>query len=102
MKLKFEFHFRELNFIELEKRLGSEVFIPGGGFTKVFHEKCLQKDIPIVTLLTFASEGNNAQDGLGLANYFNTWAKFVPESGLKIPPSWTDMHGAAPPTEIYN
>ena len=91
---------RDLQFIELEKRQGTEVFIPGGGFTKVFYEKCLQKDLPVVILLAFASEGNNAQDGLGLAQYFNTWSKMVQD--LKVPPSWIEMYGAAPPTEIYN
>ena len=97
------FLYRDCEFTELEARQGgNEVFIPGGGYTKALYEQCLQKEIPIVTMLTFASEGNNAQDGLGLANYFNTWAKVVDKNDLKGPPSWTDLFGSAAPTSIYN
>merc|ERR1711953_547535 len=93
----------DCEFTELEARQGgNELFIPGGGYTKALYEQCLQKEIPIVTMLTFASEGNNAQDGLGLANYFNTWAKVVDKDHLKGPPSWTDLYGSAAPTSIYN
>ena len=103
LKILCVFLYRDCEFTELEARQGgNEVFIPGGGYTKALYEQCLQKEIPIVTMLTFASEGNNAQDGLGLANYFNTWAKVVDKNDLKGPPSWTDLFGSAAPTSIYN
>ena len=37
----------------------------------------LDEAIPLAVLLAFASEGNNAGDGIGLAKYANEWIKMV-------------------------
>ena len=37
----------------------------------------LEEAIPLAVLLAFASEGNNAGDGIGLAKYTNEWIKMV-------------------------
>ena len=43
----------------------------------------MEKAIPLAVLLAFASEGNNAGDGIGLAKYANEWVKMVRMKPMK-------------------
>ena len=51
--------------------------------------------------MSFASEGNNSEDGISLAKYLNSWVQIIPGK-FKIPPSWASFYGGPPPTAIYN
>jgi len=97
----FENELKALEFIDLEKRQGEDLFIPGSGFTKALYQKCLSEDIPMAIFMSFASEGNNAEDGMSLAKYLNNWIKIIP-GNFKVPPSWSSFYGGPPPTAIYN
>jgi hypothetical protein len=44
---------------------------------QLFNYFSVEDNIPIAVLLAFASEGDNALDGVGLATYYNQWAKLV-------------------------
>jgi len=98
---KFENELKALDFIELEKRQSEDLFMPGSGFTKALYQKCLNEDIPVAIFMSFASEGNNAEDGISLAKYLNNWVNIIP-GNYKVPPSWASFYGGPPPTSIYN
>merc|ERR1711862_863961 len=97
----FENDLKALEFLELEKRQEEDIFIPGSGFTKALYKKCLDEDIPTAIFMSFASEGNNSDDGISLAKYLNSWVQIIPGK-FKIPPSWESFYGGPPPTIIYN
>ena len=61
----------------------------------------LNEDIPVAIFMSFASEGNNAEDGISLAKYLNNWVNIIP-GNYKVPPSWASFYGGPPPTAIYN
>jgi len=97
----FENDLKALEFLELEKRQDQDIFIPGSGFTKALYKKCLNEEIPAAIFMSFASEGNNSEDGISLAKYLNSWVQIIPGK-FKIPPSWASFYGGPPPTAIYN
>lgn len=83
-------------------------YIPGGGITKRFLEKCCQEDIAIAVLLIFCAEGDNIPDALLLVRHLNQWLQLVqceeaqnPLSLWKIPPSWQLMFGSAAPPAMF-
>ncbi|OWF48025.1 proteasome assembly chaperone 2-like [Mizuhopecten yessoensis] len=107
-----------LNWLDLERRNtpeelqnGSEkpnyIYVPGGGIAKSLLEEC-GKDMPVVVLLMFCSEGDNSQDAIFLASRLNQWLDLVdmkpkkredgqiikPLPGWKIPLSWRHLFGA--------
>ncbi|CAG2065546.1 unnamed protein product, partial [Timema podura] len=70
--------------------------IPGGGFTKLLYQKCILKDVALVVLLKFCSEGDNIPDAVMLADYVDEWLDIVPkENNLPFtwsyPPSWKHL-----------
>lgn len=63
---------------QLQIQLGKFVFmIFALAFTSVVTSHSLAEDIPMMVLLKFCSEGDNAQDALRMAEYANTVLKVV-------------------------
>ena len=62
----------------------------------------LKEDIPVAILLSFASEGNNAEDGMALAKCLNSWLNLVHQGQFKMPPSWDALFGGPAPISLYN
>ena len=70
-----------------------------------------KSELPLVELLTFASEGDNTVDAIRMVAFVDEWLKIVPKDGaaaggagrpaLKFPISWNHMFGNQPPTQIY-
>jgi len=92
--------FREtLSKLQLRELEGSEegnnlqaLEIPGSGITKEFTISCEINQIPCLTLIYFASDGDNTPEGMELFHIMNELYNFVSESKnseqLKIPRSW--------------
>jgi len=84
---------------------GDGLFLPGGGLTKSIHMKSLELDIPVVCLLTFASEGDNSGDALRMVAVMDKWLDIVPKRSdrpdIKFPISWEHMFGNPAPPRIY-
>ncbi|XP_068234850.1 proteasome assembly chaperone 2 [Palaemon carinicauda] len=95
---------RSLGGSELEEREdefgGKYRFLSGTGFVKHFMEIC---DLPFTTLLKYVDEGDNTQDAIVLATYFNSWKKVLQEGEMqwKLPFSWRNMFGGPIPSNIY-
>jgi len=120
---------KKLNWTQLERRISlptpssvqtefngaepTEIYIPGGGYTKKMFQECTKDDIPLVVLMMFCSEGDNIQDALAMAAYLNEWLKIVQLANIregndalrwkawKVPPSWTLLFGKRAPVTIY-
>jgi len=82
-------------------------YIPGGGLTKAIHLKSLDMEVPLVCLLTFASEGDNSGDALRMVAFLDQWLSLIPKRpadsrpALKFPISWNHMFGNPAPNRIY-
>ena len=65
----------------------------------------LELDIPVVCLLTFASEGDNSGDALRMVAVMDRWLDIVPKRSdrpdIKFPISWEQMFGNPAPPRIY-
>ncbi|XP_060066414.1 proteasome assembly chaperone 2-like [Ylistrum balloti] len=91
------------------------IYIPGGGIAKSLLEEC-GKEMPVLVLMLFCSEGDNAQDAIYLASRLNMWLDLVdmkpkknedgkiikPLPGWKIPLSWRHLFGARVDQTLYH
>uniref|UniRef100_A0A0P6J9J7 Proteasome assembly chaperone 2 n=1 Tax=Heterocephalus glaber TaxID=10181 RepID=A0A0P6J9J7_HETGA len=88
------------------------VRIPGGGITRALYKESCSKEIQMVVLLKFVSEGDNVPDALGLVEYLNEWLQIIkPQlqsndpapSALpwKIPSSWKLLFGSGLPRALF-
>uniref|UniRef100_A0A2K5LTL5 Proteasome assembly chaperone 2 n=1 Tax=Cercocebus atys TaxID=9531 RepID=A0A2K5LTL5_CERAT len=76
---------KSLNWQEMEKsrcipEIDDSEFcirIPGGGITKTLYDESCSKEIQMVVLLKFVSEGDNIPDALGLVEYLNEWLQII-------------------------
>lgn len=101
--------FTSLEWKKLEEReIGygdKELFLPGCGFAKDLYVEGCSKDLPVVLLMIFCSEGDNIPEASMLVNYLNQWKKLTDTSkkngGWKAPNSWVNLFGNAPPPNIY-
>jgi len=86
--------------------------IPGGGITKTLYDEGCSKEIPMVVLLKFVSEGDNIPDALGLVEYLNEWLQIIKPclqcddptaSALKwkMPSSWRLLFGSGLPPALF-
>ncbi|KAF9933254.1 Proteasome assembly chaperone 2 [Linnemannia zychae] len=83
--------------------------IPNGGFARRLHSLCQEKGIPIMTVVKFAMEGDNAPDAIFLANVLNAILKiYVPteqealeDAGWKVPRSWDSLYGNSYHQDMY-
>ncbi|XP_059265132.1 proteasome assembly chaperone 2 [Mustela nigripes] len=84
--------------------------IPGGGITKTLYDEGCSKEIAIVILLKFVSEGDNIPDALGLVEYLNEWLQILKPccddptaSALrwKMPSSWRLLFGSGLPPALF-
>ncbi|XP_008700344.1 proteasome assembly chaperone 2 isoform X1 [Ursus americanus] len=84
--------------------------IPGGGITKTLYDEGCSKEIPVVVLLKFVSEGDNIPDALGLVEYLNEWLQIIKpccddptKSALqwKMPSSWRLLFGSGLPPALF-
>jgi len=72
--------------------------LPGSGITKTLYTDCSEKDVPLIVVLMFCSEGDNAPDALRMIDFANNTLNVInikPRSSLeelkqawKIPKSW--------------
>ncbi|KAJ8302827.1 hypothetical protein KUTeg_019223 [Tegillarca granosa] len=82
-----------------------QIYLPGGGIAKSLFED-LSKDLPVIVMSLFCSEGDNAQDGFKMVNYLNDWLKLIylqprrgndgkmmPAQEWKTPVSWKLLYG---------
>uniref|UniRef100_F7EHY7 Proteasome assembly chaperone 2 n=1 Tax=Macaca mulatta TaxID=9544 RepID=F7EHY7_MACMU len=109
---------KSLNWQEMEKsRCISEIDdsefcirIPGGGITKTLYDESCSKEIQMVVLLKFISEGDNMPDALGLVEYLNEWLQIIKPlsddptastSRWKIPSSWRLLFGSGLPPALF-
>lgn len=83
------------------------LYMPGSGIAKPLFEAC--HDLPVVVFLMFCSEGDNAQDAIGMAQQLNGWMNLISKEerrgsvqstevaqGIidwKIPTSWKHFYG---------
>ncbi|XP_007196286.2 proteasome assembly chaperone 2 [Balaenoptera acutorostrata] len=88
------------------------VCIPGGGITKTLYDEGCSKEIPMVILLKFVSEGDNIPDALGLVEYLNEWLQIIkpclqcddPSASAlpwKMPSSWRLLFGSGLPPALF-
>ncbi|XP_049476435.1 proteasome assembly chaperone 2 isoform X1 [Panthera uncia] len=109
---------KSLNWEEMEKspcipEIDDSEFcirIPGGGITKTLYDEGCSKEIPMVVLLKFVSEGDNIPDALGLVEYLNEWLQIIKPccddptaSALqwKMPSSWRLLFGSGLPPALF-
>ncbi|XP_006897082.1 PREDICTED: proteasome assembly chaperone 2-like [Elephantulus edwardii] len=109
---------KSLNWKEMEKSQcipGIEdsefcVRIPGGGITKVLYKESSSREIPMMVLLKFVSEGDNIPDALSLVEYLNEWLQIIKPSvndstlsalPWKIPSSWKLLFGSGLPPALF-
>ncbi|KAL5021422.1 hypothetical protein ScPMuIL_000577 [Solemya velum] len=110
--------FEKLKWQKLEKRdglaatapsenddtnVGATVYIPGGGIAKALYKECYS-DVAMIVMLTFCSEGDNAQDAINIMNHLNEWLHLVEPKvsklkqsvsiPWKLPVSWKLMFGS--------
>ncbi|XP_066208800.1 proteasome assembly chaperone 2 [Saccopteryx leptura] len=112
--------FKSLNWEEMEKspripEIRDSDFcirVPGGGITKTLYDEGCSKEIPMVVLLKFVSEGDNIPDALGLVEYLNEWLQIIKPhlqcdgptaSALpwKMPSSWRLLFGSGLPPALF-
>ncbi|CAL1538170.1 unnamed protein product [Lymnaea stagnalis] len=79
-------------------------YMPGSGITKNLFEKC--QELPVLVLMMFVSEGDNAQDAVDLVGQLNLWLKLVTQKdenapsenvqscSWKVPDSWRLVFGS--------
>ncbi|KAF9946327.1 Proteasome assembly chaperone 2 [Modicella reniformis] len=83
--------------------------IPNGGIARRLHSLCQEHGIPILTIVKFAMEGDNAPDAIFLANVLNAILKvYVPTEqqavegeGWKVPKSWDSLYGNTFQQDMY-
>ncbi|EDO37041.1 predicted protein [Nematostella vectensis] len=79
--------FDKLSWVQLEKRPKFpdmtkesdelQFYLPGGGVTKRFFDRCEKEDVPLAVLMTFCSEGDNIADAVSLFLYLNDWLEIT-------------------------
>ncbi|KAI8349869.1 PAC2 family-domain-containing protein [Mortierella sp. GBAus27b] len=100
--------------LETIKGLGIEQLenvprIPNGGIARRLHSLSQEQEIPILSIVKFAMEGDNAPDAIFLANVLNTIFKvYVPNQqqaaqgeGWKFPKSWDSLYGNTFHQDMY-
>ncbi|XP_055983576.1 proteasome assembly chaperone 2 [Sorex fumeus] len=110
---------KSLNWTEMERSpcipeiddSESCIRIPGGGITKTLYDESCSKEIPVVILLKFVSEGDNIPDALGLVEYLNEWLHIIkpcskddPTTSAvpwKMPSSWRLLFGSGLPPALF-
>ncbi|KAG0216980.1 Proteasome assembly chaperone 2 [Mortierella sp. GBA43] len=83
--------------------------IPNGGIARRLHSLSQEQEIPILSIVKFAMEGDNAPDAIFLANVLNTIFKvYVPNQqqaaqgeGWKFPKSWDSLYGNTFHQDMY-
>ncbi|KAG0307133.1 Proteasome assembly chaperone 2 [Dissophora globulifera] len=83
--------------------------IPSGGIARRLHALCQDQGVPILTIVKFAMEGDNAPDAIYLANVLNAVLKVhVPtkqqieeEEGWRVPKSWDSLYGNTFHQDMY-
>lgn len=83
--------------------------LPGSGITLKMFEKCQDIGVPFLSLVMFASEGDNTPEALTMyesANkifLFNAKAESEEQdqSPISIPLTWNYFHGRSHPVELY-
>lgn len=83
-----------------------QLYIPGGGITKLLYTECCRENVPVAVLLLFCSEGDNLPDAMTLASHLNGWLNLTENSTSrshpwKIPASWKFLFGNDAPMDIY-
>ncbi|GFO43387.1 proteasome assembly chaperone 2 [Plakobranchus ocellatus] len=63
---------QESNPNNLENKL---VYMPGSGIAKMLFDNC--QSLPVLVLMMFVSEGDNAADGLAIADQLNQWLNLI-------------------------
>ncbi|XP_077886601.1 proteasome assembly chaperone 2 isoform X1 [Ictidomys tridecemlineatus] len=109
---------QSLNWQEMEKspcipQMDDSEFcvrVPGGGITKTLYDESCSKEIQMVVLLKFVSEGDNIPDALGLVEYLNEWLQIIKPCSVnpatsalpwKIPSSWRLLFGSGLPPALF-
>ncbi|CAG8551170.1 13283_t:CDS:2 [Ambispora gerdemannii] len=82
--------------------------IPGGGVTKHLYQLAKEKNLPLVVILWFATEGGknyyNTPDAIQLANHANSLLGLFPSQdsvAWKAPKSWQGIFGKPFEKELY-
>ena len=112
MEPKCNFPAKLVNEQKIDDSIENRLFLPGSGYTKSLHLKCLDTkvksaNISFVALLMFASEGDNSGDAIQLVSYLEQWLKVLPVDKslgtprLQFPVSWQALFGNAPPAAIF-
>jgi len=80
------------------------LYLPGGGITLRMFEECQDKDIPFLSLIMFASEGDNTPEALTMFEAANKLFSFTVADTLQnisIPLTWGHFHGRPHPVEMF-
>ncbi|XP_067887309.1 proteasome assembly chaperone 2 [Heterodontus francisci] len=110
--------FQTLKWKELERiaafpgisEVQQEIYIPGGGITKLLYSDSCTEGIPLAVLLIFCSEGDNIPDAFNLLNFLNEWMELiekthdhhnVTQAQWKIPSSWGLLFGSGIPPALF-
>jgi len=80
-----------------------QIMIHGGGIAQSLHDSLKSKNIPILHLIVFASEGVNIKEAEELYSIANSTLSLSDTKRIKHPTSWTNslFYGDAPPPDIY-
>ncbi|XP_059170206.1 proteasome assembly chaperone 2-like [Physella acuta] len=72
------------------------LYMPGSGISKHLFESC--QELPVLVLLMFVSEGDNAQDAINMTDHLNKWLGFVKSEKKdqlwNVPTSWSLVFGS--------
>jgi len=80
------------------------LYLPGGGITMKMFEECQENGIPFLSLIMFASEGDNTPEALTMyeaASKLFAFAKKGSTEDFKVPMTWGHFHGRSHPLEMY-
>jgi proteasome assembly chaperone 2 len=118
-----EYFKTELKWQKLEPRntadlpgSSTHLHMPGSGIAKLVYENC--QELPVLVLMMFVYEGDNAQDALAAADQLNRWLNLLshenvqakqPQNGSlvgknldwKVPISWKLMFGSRYDRKLY-
>lgn len=80
--------------------------IPGGGIAKDLFVACSAAQIPNLTLIIFASDGENTPDSMALLRNANQLYEFIPPDdkgtvNFQIPSLWDYFSGLGKPRSIF-
>lgn len=81
------------------------LYLPGGGITLHMYEECHENGIPFLSLIMFASEGDNTPEALTMFESANELFSFTTSKNksrdIIIPLTWGQFHGRSHPVEMY-